>query len=140
MTTAIDTNVLSALWKGDEHFSQAAAAILQAAYQRGAMVIPAPVYSELLAGPARTPAFIDAFCKNAGIRVDWNLTEPVWRAAGTAFQAYSRRRERTRESHPRRILADFLIGAYAVHHRCQLLTFDPAIYEDAFPALTIVSA
>ena len=30
-------------------------------------------------------AFLDSFCKETGIAVDWNLNEATWRAAGRAF-------------------------------------------------------
>ena len=39
----------------------------------------------------------------------------------------------------RRILADFLIGAYAVKKADQLLTLDEGIYRAAFPNLRVES-
>lgn len=37
----------------------------------------------------------------------------IWRVAGRAFQTYVERRNRNREEIPRRILADFFIGAHS---------------------------
>jgi predicted nucleic acid-binding protein len=66
-----------------------------------------------------------------------SLNEAVWRAAGRAFQEYVTRREKQRVSGPRRILADFLIGAHAMQNGFQLLTLDNRLYRAAFPRLTI---
>ena len=64
--------------------------------------------------------------------------EAVWRAAGRAFQAYAARRKRHRDSGPRRILADFVIGAHATEKAHRLLTLDDRFYRAAFPRLIIV--
>jgi predicted nucleic acid-binding protein len=138
MMTAVDTNVIVALWDEDPDLSSAAQAALDDALSRGALVISAPVFAELLAAPGRTESFVSAFFDDTGIAVDWNLRESMWRAAGRAFQRYAtRRRERYSQS-PRRILADFLIGAHASVLGCQLLTLDQRFYRSAFSSLNIV--
>jgi predicted nucleic acid-binding protein len=137
MTTAVDTNVIVALWDKDEALNSAAQSALDAALRRGHLVIPAPVFAELLACPGRNEAFLDAFLKDTGISVDWNLDEAVWRTAGRAFQNYAARRRKQRDDGRRRILADFLIGAYAPVKRCHLLTLDDRLYRVSFPGLTI---
>ena len=138
MTTAVDTNVLVALWDKDEGVNSAAQSALDAALRRGHLVIPAPVFSELMACPGRSEAFLDAFLKDTGISVDWTLDEAIWRTAGRAFQNYAARRRKQRDYGPRRILADFLIGAYALAKRCQLLPLDDRLYQVSFPGVTIV--
>ena len=137
MTTAIDTNVLVALWDKDETVNSAAQAALDAALRGGRLVIPAPVFAELMACPGRTEEFLDAFLKDTGISVDWNLDEAIWRTAGQAFQEYAGRRRKQERSGPRRILADFLIGAYALVKRCHLLTLDDRLYRVSFPGIRI---
>ena len=82
---------------------------------------------------------LDSFCKETGIAVDWNLNEAMWHAAGRAFQHYAARRRRQRDSGPRRILADFLIGAHALRHGFRLLTLDDRLYRTAFPRLAILT-
>lgn len=138
MTTAIDTNVIIALWDTDHDLNSQARSGLETALQRGSLTIPAPVFAELMACPGRDEAFLESFFADTGITVDWNLSEAIWRAAGRAFQAYSLRRRRQRESGPRRILADFLIGAYAAQNGYRLLTLDDRLYRVAFPALRIL--
>ena len=139
MTTAIDTNVLVALWNEDDTLNTQARSALDAALGRGRLVISAPVFAELLAAPSRNESFLDSFCKETGIAVDWELNEAIWRAAGRAFQTYTSRR-RERYAGARRILADFLIGAHAMQRGYRLLTLDDHLYRSAFPRLSIVTA
>ena len=138
MTTAVDTNVIVALWDRDKALSSAAQSGLDSALGRGSLVISAPVFAELMAAPARSESFLDSFCKDTGIVVEWHLEELVWRIAGQAFQAYAGRRRKQRESNPRRILADFLIGAHALRRGYHLLTLDDHLYRAAFPDLSLV--
>jgi predicted nucleic acid-binding protein len=137
MTTVIDTNVLVALWDADNTLNSVARDGLDAAFQQGSLVIPAPVYAELMASPDRSKTFLDSFFQDTGISVEWTLDEAIWRAAGLAFQHYTARRRKQRDSGPRRILADFLIGAYARERRCRLLTLDDHFYRINFPDLAI---
>ncbi len=94
MTTAIDSNILVALWNEDDSLNTLARSALDDAFGRGGLVIAAPVFAELLAAPSRNEAFLDSFCKETGISVDWNLGEAVWRTAGHAFQLYVHRRRK----------------------------------------------
>jgi predicted nucleic acid-binding protein len=77
MTTAIDTNVIIALWDRDSTLSSAAQTALEVAFHRGRLVIAAPVFAELLAAPGRTEAFVDAFFEDTSIAVEWDLDEAV---------------------------------------------------------------
>jgi hypothetical protein len=140
MTTVVDSNVIVALWDRDDTLNAEAHAALDAAMERGNMVVPAPVYAELMAFAGRTESFLDAFFRETNISIDWDLGERVWRVAGEAFQGYAARRRKQREPGPRRILADFLIGAYATKHNYSLLTLDEGLYRAAFPGLRIVTA
>jgi len=140
MATIIDSNVIAALWNRDDALNLVARSALDAARARGTLIVPAPVYAELMAFAARDESFLDTFLRETGIAVEWHLEERVWRVAGQAFQSYAGRRRRQREPGPRRILADFLIGAYAAIHNYALLTLDAGIYRAAFPGLRILSA
>ena len=137
MTTAIDTNVVIALWDRDPSISSMAQKALEAAFHRGGLVVAAPVFAELLAAPGRTEAFVDAFLQDTSNAVEWDLDEVVWRAAGRAFQRYAERRRKQRDSGTRRILADFMIGAHAETRGYRLLTLDERVYRTAFPKLVI---
>ena len=137
MTTAIDTNILIALWNDDDTLNTLARSALDSALGRGSLVIAAPVFAELLAAPSRNESFLDSFCKDTGISVDWYLNESIWRVAGRAFQHYVTRRRKQHDSHPRRILADFLIGAHALRNGFHLITLDGHLYRAAFPRRTV---
>jgi predicted nucleic acid-binding protein len=137
MTTAIDTNVVIALWDKDTTLSGAAQTALAAAFSRGNLVVAAPVFAELIAAPGRTENSVSLFLEDTGIAIDWDLRESVWRSAGRAFQSYAERRRKQRDSGTRRILADFLMGAHAQTHSYRLLTLDGHVCKAAFPTLTI---
>ncbi len=139
MTTAIDTNIISALWKDEDALNRAAKVALEKVFARGNLVISSVVYAELMAAPSRTEVFLDQFCEGTGIEVEWELAEGVWRAAGRAFQSYAARRREQKGTEPRRVLADFLIGAHAFVNGYQLLTLDEGMYRTAFPRLGIVA-
>jgi predicted nucleic acid-binding protein len=116
----------------------AAQVALDSAIERGGLVISAPVFSELMACPGRTEAFIQSFLEETSIAVDWEINETIWRSAGRAFQSYAACRKQHNGIPPRRILADFVIGAHAATAGYRLLTFDDRLYHAAFPKLTIV--
>ncbi|HTC49959.1 MAG TPA: type II toxin-antitoxin system VapC family toxin [Candidatus Aquilonibacter sp.] len=137
MTTAIDTNVVIALWDKDPTLSLAAQNALEAAFNRGTLVAAAPVFAELIAAPGRSETFVSSFFEETGIGVDWELPEQIWRLAGRAFQAYAERRRKQRDTGARRILADFVIGAHAFANGCRLLTLDDQRYRSSFPTLAV---
>jgi predicted nucleic acid-binding protein len=136
VTTAIDSNVVIALWGRDTGLNTAARTALENAYSGGNLVIAAPVFAELMAAPGRTEAFLNSFLVETSIGVDWVLEEAVWKAAGRAFQLYTLRRQKQEGKSPRRILADFLIGAHAVTRGYRLLTLDEGMAA-AFPGLKV---
>jgi predicted nucleic acid-binding protein len=138
MTTAIDTNVIVALWDSDHTLNSAARSLLTSALERGGLTVAAPVFAELLAFRGRDEAFLNVFFKDTGITIDWRLDEAIWRTAGRAFRAYASRRRRYGNSGVRRILADFVIGAHATENAHPLLTLDDRFYRTAFPRLHIV--
>jgi predicted nucleic acid-binding protein len=139
MTTAVDTNVLIALWNKDDKLNALACSALDTAVGKGRLVISGPVFAELLAAPSRKEAFLDSFCRDTEIGVDWTLGENVWRTAGRAFQFHVARRKRQRDSGSRRILAEFLVGAHALENGYPLLTLDDRLYRVAFPRLDLVT-
>jgi predicted nucleic acid-binding protein len=138
MTTAVDSNIFVAFWDQDNSLNALARSWLEAALASRA-VVAAPVYAELLALRSRTEAFLDSFFDDVGIVVDWDIDEQIWRAAGRAFESYASRRRKHKPFGPRRILADFVIGAHAVRRGYRLLTLDDRLYRTAFPRLTVIS-
>ena len=138
MITALDTNVLVALWDRDDKWSSTSEDALMSAQARGKIVISGVVYAELMAFPRRKDTFIDQFLTETGVGVEWAIHESMWRLAGAAYQTYASRRRRHPGGAPRRLLADFLIGAHVQEKDYSLLTFDDRIYRIAFPKLKIV--
>ena len=139
MTTAADTNIFVALWNPDDSLNSLAQAGLREALQGGGLVMSAPVYAELLAAPGRDEDVIERFIHKTGIAVDWSIDERIWREAGRAYRNYVTVRRKQRETAPRRILADFVIGAHAMVRKHRLLTLDTKIYRSAFPSLDVIS-
>lgn len=138
MTTAIDSNVLVALWNEDDALNAEAAHALEAAAARGDMVIAAPVYVELRTMPDRDERAMDSFLGKTGIVVDWRLEERIWREAAKASHEYGKRRRGERHTKlPRRIAGDFAIGAHAMVRGHSLLTLDRRTFRIAFPALKL---
>jgi|SRR5271166_5408340 len=139
MTTVIDTNILIALWDTDPQLNAAIQKALDSAQALGALVVTGAVYAELLALPGRTERMLDEFFGATSIRVEWESSEEIWRTAGRTFQRYVGRRNTKKTELPRRILADFLIGAHAAVHRYRLLTLDRRLYRAAFAKLEMAT-
>lgn len=134
MTTWVDTNVLVAIWSGDED----ATADLQAQMEEaGKLVVSGCVWSEFLGGPRRSAGQVFEFLQDLGIVIAWQTGEDVWLLAGERYAAYAERRRRGHDE-PKRFIADFLIGAQATVRGGRLMTFDHRIYAAAFPELTLV--
>jgi predicted nucleic acid-binding protein len=137
--TAVDTNVLVALLNRDEILSAMAEEALLRALSADGVVISAPVWAELRAFPTRNELALEEFLKLKGVKIDWQLGEPVWRLAGRAFQEFNARRKRGGVEVSRRMLTDFVIGSHAVINGLSLLTLDQRHYRAAFPRLKVIS-
>jgi predicted nucleic acid-binding protein len=70
--------------------------------------------------------------------VDLKIEERVWTIAGLCYARYAARRRKATGEGPRRILADFLIGAHALVQADRLLTLDPKRYSQDFPELKLL--
>ena len=137
MRTAIDTNVLSALWS-KEALASDIARDLGNAKSEGGLVVGGPVYAELLAYPRATESFVNSFLAETGITVDFEFQQTVWLEAGRRFARYAKRRRRTARQSPRRLLADFIIGSHALAQADRLMTLDPKRYRQDFPELKLI--
>ncbi len=139
MTISIDSNIIVALWRQDDPANHLAYSLLGKARKQEGLIVSAPVYAELMGDPRRTESGLNEFFRETGISVDWTIDERIWREAGRAYQDYIQRRRSGVGTFPRRILADFVIGAHALATGCSLLTFDRRLYAAAFPELAIVA-
>ncbi len=137
MRTAIDTNVLSALWS-KEPLASDIARNLGNAKADGGLVVSAPVYVELQAYPKATESFVNDFLADTGIAVDFESQQPVWVEVGRRFARYAKRRRQSAHQVPKRLLADFIIGSHALAHADRFMTLDPKRYERDFPEAYII--
>ncbi|MEO8028736.1 MAG: PIN domain-containing protein [Bryobacteraceae bacterium] len=137
MRTAIDANVISAVWSVEPLITEMID-LLDAVQAEGGLVICGPVYAELLAHPRATREFVDRFLADNDIAVEFALHEDIWIAAGEAYAAYARRRRKSDGGEPRRLLVDFVIGAHALIRADRLATPDRSHYANAFPQLTLL--
>lgn len=130
---SLDTNVVLAAFDPEDALHQKALDLL-ARVRAEALAICPVVYAELAASVVWEG--LRAFLDRAEVAVIWPMPDEVWRLGGEAFGRYARARRR--EARPRRIVADFLIGAHAQHHGLSLCTLDPAAYRASFPGLALV--
>jgi predicted nucleic acid-binding protein len=137
MRSAVDTNVLSAIWDREPSAARLTQ-LLDEASRAGSVVLCAAVYAEALAHPRMTEEFLEEFLRNTAMAVDFGLDERVWLEAGRAYARYAKRRRRSAKEQPKRLLADFVIGAHAMVTADRLVTLDRTRYERDFPGLKLV--
>lgn len=135
----MDTNIFIALFLGDEEGATRAQRALEEAAAERVLTASPVVHAELLAG--ERSEVVDGFFSSKGVELDWVAGEEVWRTAGLRYGSYARdRRQRSNDPGPRRILADFLVGAHALHlGDCRLLTSDTSIFSGYFPEVEVIS-
>jgi predicted nucleic acid-binding protein len=137
MRTALDTNIISAIWSGSAPAVQIAGTLAQAANE-GALVICAPVYVELRAYPNMTAEYLERFLAHTRVEVDFLIDAPVWRDAAQRFAHYAHRRRKSGGGEAKRLLVDFVIGAHASLHADRLFTLDPRRFVKDFPKLRLI--
>jgi predicted nucleic acid-binding protein len=137
MKTALDSNIFSSIWSAEPSAPRVKNQLIQSRTQ-GALIVCAPVYVELCAHPLATPAVVERLLEEAGVSVDYELDQLVWRTAATRFAAYAKRRRNSGGTSPKRLLADFLIAAHAMVRADRLLTLDPSRYQTDFPELRLL--
>ncbi len=137
MITAVDTNVFSTIWLGEQLAGTAQKLLLRCGVE-GSVVISPIVYAEIVANPGIGLKEAERFLRETRVRVDWNLRNEVWAEAGSRFGSYAQRRRVSGGGEARRMLADFVVGAHALLQADRLLTFDVKRYSVDFPELALV--
>jgi predicted nucleic acid-binding protein len=135
--TAVDTNVISALWSGEPAASRVAAQLEQA-HARGGWSSRRPSMLSCWRIPTVAPKFVDNFLADTGVAVDFDLDERVWRQTASGFAAYEHRRRRSHCGSPKRLLVDFIVAAHALLQADRLMTLDAGRYKQDFPKLRVV--
>lgn len=113
------------------------AAALDAAGDRGGLVVCPLVYAELRGSPKATASFVDGFLEQMEIVVDWNCGKDVWLLAAERYAKYAARKRKQGMGEPKRMLADFVVGAHAFLRADQLLTLDRRLYRRDFEDLLL---
>ena len=138
MISALDSNVVSAIWSREPGWTHVVEALNHAAAQ-GGLVLCGVVYAELRAYPRVTEDILTVFMDKTGVRADFALNERIWRETGLRFAAYAeRRRRQVTPQEPKRLVADFVIGAHALIRADRLITLDRKRYVRDFPELLLL--
>lgn len=134
---SLDTNIIAGIWAGTPEGQRDAIALAQAQQDGDTLLICGVVYAELCAAPGMTRAQVMAFLQAADITLDTIIPPPAWEAAADANQAHHQRRRQQKQRKPKRVMADFLIGAHALHRADALMTRNAKDYRD-FLSLTLL--
>lgn len=137
MRTAIDSNIISAIWS-NEPSAPLLVTKLASARAAGALLISPPVFAEIHAHPRVDAGGLKSFLDSTGIMVDFRLTDDVWREAGMRFARYASRRRQAIGAEPRGLLADYIVGAHALLQADCLMTLDPRVFRRDFPELRLI--
>jgi predicted nucleic acid-binding protein len=136
--TALDTNILSALWSRQPLGPRVAERLVEL-YSNGGLVVCGPVYVELCAGPSLTQDRVRSLLAEINVSIDFALDQSVWQLAAQGFAAYAQRRRQSGGGTPKRLPVDFLVGAHASLRADRLMTLDTNLYQLDFPALRILA-
>jgi Predicted nucleic acid-binding protein, contains PIN domain len=132
MITAVDTNILLDIFLPDPANGATSLALLEKAYEQGALIICGIVYAELAPQfPERN--LLDSSLVKIGIEVVPINTDALY-LAGQTWLKY-RKKNRSRE----RIITDFMIGAFAKTQADRFLTRDRGFYRNYFSGLNILN-
>jgi predicted nucleic acid-binding protein len=122
MITAVDTSVIIDVLGADPTFGRGSRAALRQCSLEGRIVASEVVWAEVYGFFGATSPFLEAM---ASLRAEFSAMSPdAAITAGRTWRAY-----RDRGGPRTRLLADFFVGAHAVHHADRLLTRDVRFHK-----------
>jgi predicted nucleic acid-binding protein len=133
--TSLDTNVILAVFDPKDASHELASAIFERLGSHGLVLCPV-VYTELAA--SQSWEGLRAFLERGGVEVLWEMPLSLWERAGKAMGGYAR--SRRGGELPRRVAADFLVGAHAEHYDLTIATLDPVVFRAVFPSVPLITA
>ena len=131
MITAVDSNVLLDVLNDRQEFGGVSSAALRRCTAEGALVASEVVWAEV------GSFFVDPREFEAAMDLLNVVFVPIERTAAVAAGSAAKR-YRERDGLKDRIVADFLIGAHALHHADRLLTRDRGFYRGYFEGLPVL--